>query len=43
MKPGKHDKKIMILITRLELDELQRHVWMMAESFGLDRRIFPLG
>ena len=39
MKIGKHDRKISILITGLELDELQRHVWMMAESFGLDRRI----
>ncbi len=39
MKPGKYDRKISILITGLELDELQRYVWMMAESFGLDRRI----
>lgn len=39
MKPGKYDRKLQILITGLELDELQRHVWMMAESFGLDRRI----
>jgi hypothetical protein len=39
MKPGKNDLKINILITGLELDELQRHTWMMAESFGLDRRI----
>ena len=39
MKPGKYDRKINILITGLELDELHRHVWMMAESFGLDRRI----
>jgi len=27
------------LITGMELDELQRFVWMVAESFGLDRRI----
>ena len=39
MKIGKYDRKISMLITGLELDELQRHVWMMAESFGLDRRI----
>ncbi len=39
MKPGKHDRKHQILITGAELDELQRHTWMMAESFGLDRRI----
>lgn len=39
MKIGKNNRKISILITGLELDELQRHVWMMAESFGLDRRI----
>ncbi len=39
MKIGKYDRKIYILITGLELGELQRHVWMMAESFGLDRRI----
>ena len=39
MKIGKYDLKINVLITGLELDELQRYVWMMAESFGLDRRI----
>jgi len=39
MKPGKYDRKVYILITGLELDELQRYVYMMAESFGLDRRI----
>lgn len=39
MKIGKNNRKISILITGLELDELQRHVWMMAESFGLDRRV----
>jgi len=39
MKPGKYDIKHSILITGAELEELQRHVWMMAESFGLDRRI----
>jgi hypothetical protein len=39
VKPGSKDRKANILITGLELDELQRFVWMMAESFGLDRRI----
>ena len=28
-----------MLIAGLELQELQRYTWMMAESFGLDRRI----
>jgi hypothetical protein len=39
VKPGSKDRKVSILINGLELDELQRFVWMMAESFGLDRRI----
>jgi len=39
IKPGGKDRKASILITGIELDELQRFVWMMAESFGLDRRI----
>jgi hypothetical protein len=39
VKPGSKDRKASILITGLELEELQRFVWMMAESFGLDRRI----
>ena len=39
VKPGSKDRKASILITGMELDELQRFVWMMAESFGLDRRI----
>ena len=39
VRPGSKDRKASILITGLELDELQRVVWMMAESFGLDRRI----
>ena len=39
VKPGSKDRKASILITGLELAELQRFVWMMAESFGLDRRI----
>ena len=39
VKPGSKDCKASILINGMELDELQRFVWMMAESFGLDRRI----
>lgn len=39
IKPGSKDRKATILITGLELEELQRFVWMMAESFGQDRRI----
>ena len=39
VKPGSKDRKASILINGLELDELQRFAWMMAESFGLDRRI----
>ncbi len=39
MKPGKYDRKHQILITGVELEELKRHTWMMAESFGLDGRI----
>jgi len=39
VKPGSKDRKASILIPGLELDELQRFVWMMAESFRLDRRI----
>lgn len=39
VKPGSRDRKASILITGIELDELQRFDWMMAEAFGLDRRI----
>ena len=39
MKPGKYDKKISVLIADKELEELQKHTWAMAESFGLDSRI----
>jgi len=39
VKPGSRDRKASILINGPELDELQRFDWMMAESFGLDRRI----
>mgnify|MGYP000161422501 FL=1 len=39
IKPGKNDKKLNILINGSELEELQRHTHLMAEAFGLDRRI----
>ena len=39
VKPGSRDIKASVLIQGMELSELQRFVWMMAESFGLDRRI----
>jgi hypothetical protein len=39
VKPGSRDKKPTILISGLELGELQRHTWRMAESFGMDGRI----
>lgn len=39
MKPGYRDIKVNILITGQELEELQKHTWLMAEAFGLDRRI----
>ena len=39
MKPGRHDVRYQVLITGAELHELQRHTALIAESFGLDRRI----
>ena len=39
VKPGSRDRKASILITGMELDELQRFDGMMTEAFGLDRRI----
>jgi hypothetical protein len=39
MKPGSGDIKHTILISGLELEELQRFTGWMAESFGLDGRI----
>ncbi len=39
VKPGSRDRKASILITGMELDELQRFAGMMVEVFGLDRRI----
>ena len=39
MKTGKRDTKVSIMITGRELKELQKYIWLMAESYGLDRRI----
>ena len=39
MKPGRHDVRHQVLIAGAELRELQRHTALMAESFGLDRRV----
>src|SRR4051812_23224775 len=39
MKPGRHDIRHQVLITGAELRELQRHIALMADGFGLDRRI----
>ena len=39
MKPGKYDKKLEILITGLELQELKKWTDDLPESFSLDRRI----
>ena len=39
VKPGSKEHQSSILIIGLELEELQRFDWRMAESFGLDHRI----
>ena len=39
MRPGRHDIRHQVHITGAELYKLQRHTVLMAESFGLDRRI----
>ncbi len=39
MKPGPRDKQLRLLITGDELRELKRHTCLMAEAYGLDRRI----
>lgn len=39
MKPASGERKRYILINGLELDELHRFDWLMAESYGLDDRI----
>jgi hypothetical protein len=39
MKPCSGDIRHKLLITGDELRELQRHIYAMAEAFGLDRKI----
>lgn len=39
IRPGKNDICVNILISGAELEELKKHTWSMAESFGLDSRI----
>jgi hypothetical protein len=39
VKPGSRDRPLRLLISGDELSELKRHTWMMAEAYGLDRRI----
>src|SRR5262245_18763439 len=39
MKPGSRDIRHKLLITGDELTELKRHVYAMAEAFGLERKI----
>lgn len=39
MKPGTRDHRHKMRISGEELRELKRHVGMMAEAFGLDRKI----
>jgi len=39
MKLGKNDIPLKIKISGMQLEELQKHTWQMAESFGLDTKI----
>ena len=39
MKPGKDDIPLIIKISGVQLEELQKHTWQMSESFGLDTKI----
>jgi hypothetical protein len=39
MKPGPRDHRHKLRISGDELRELKRHICMMAEAFGLDRKI----
>ena len=39
MRPGRHDIRLSFLIAGEELGQLKRLTWMMADAFGLDRRI----
>jgi len=39
MKPGKYDKYLEIMIAGLELEELKKQTWQMADAYDLDIRI----
>ena len=39
MKPGKGDVAIQRKISGRQLEELQKHTWMMSEAYGLDNRV----
>jgi hypothetical protein len=39
VKPGPRDTAYSILITGSELAELKKLTWLMAETYGLERRI----
>lgn len=39
MKPGKKDIAVQIKISGRQLEELQKHTWLMCEAFGLDTKI----
>lgn len=39
VKPGSRDKRLGLLITGDELSELKRQTYLMAEAYGLDRKI----
>ena len=39
MKPGKGDIAIQRKISGRQLEELQKHTWMMSEAYGLDTRV----
>ena len=39
MKPGKGDVAIQRKILGRQLEELQKHTWMMCEAYGLDKRV----
>ena len=42
MKPGPKDIRVFLQFERAELELLQENTYVMAESFGLDRRIDSL-
>lgn len=39
MKAGKRDIPVKLVISGLQLSELQNYTYLMSEAFGLDRRI----